>query len=215
MAKHPFTPEFDNLPGTLPIFPLPGAILLPNAPLPLNIFEHRYLNMVFDTLAESRMIGMIQPDPTDSETLSQTGCAGRISSFRETDDGRLLINLTGICRFSVKEEIPTIRGYRRVVPDWHRFASDYHEHLVPVDTKDLMKTLDRYLQANNLEADMETLKTLPGPQMVNFLSVHLPLESGDKQALVEANDVAERIKVLTALTQISSVVPMGPRPVRH
>ncbi|NJN46224.1 MAG: hypothetical protein HC808_06820 [Candidatus Competibacteraceae bacterium] len=124
MSKQVFAPEFDQLPTTLPIFPLTGAIVLPFVQLPLNIFEKRYLTMIFDALSERRMIGMIQPKSTDGDDIYPIGCAGRISSFQETDDGRLLISLTGLCRFEVQEEIPTIRGYRRIIPNWHQYAED-------------------------------------------------------------------------------------------
>jgi len=215
MAKHPFTPDFENLPDTLPIFPLPGVIVLPFTQLPLNIFEPRYLNMVIDALGEARMIGMIQPNPSAKGALYQTGCAGRITLFRETEDGRLLISLTGICRFHIQEEIPAIRGYRRSIPDWRPFADDYFENETPVATRELMATLDAFFQVHNLEADMNVLKAMADPQLVNFLAVNLPLEPGDKQALVEAKDITERAKMLTALTKISAIVHLGPTPLHH
>lgn len=215
MAKHPFTPDFQHLPDTLPLFPLPGAIVLPFTQLPLNIFEPRYLNMVIDALGEARMIGMIQPHPSAREALYQTGCAGRITMFRETEDGRLLISLTGVCRFDIQEEIPTIRGYRRIIPAWGRFTRDYFENETQVDIQELIAALAVFLQVNNLEADMNRLQAMPGPQLVNFLAVNLPFEPADKQALVEATDIAERAKILTTLTEIAAAAQQDPTPWHH
>ena len=135
--------------------------------------------------------------------------------FRETEDGRLLISLTGICRFDIQEEIPTIRGYRRIIPAWGRFARDYFENETQVDTRELMATLEVFLRVHNLEADMNRLKTMPDPRLVNFLAVNLPFEPADKQALVEATDITERAKILTALTKIAAAAQQGPTPWHH
>ena len=129
MSHSHFSIPFERLPRALPIFPLPGTIVLPRADLPLNVFEPRYLNLVADALAGSRLVGMIQPDPDGGgeRHLCRTGCAGRITQYRETADGRIEMILSGVCRFELGEELPTVRGYRLVVPDWDRFASDYRE----------------------------------------------------------------------------------------
>ena len=201
MSKHVFTPEFDNLPNTLPIFPLSGAIVLPFVQLPLNIFERRYLHMCFDALSESRMIGMVQPLSPTGEAIYPIGCGGRITSFQETSDGRLLIALTGVCRFQVKAEIPSIRGYRRIIPDWEPYSEDYLENEAKISTAELIVTLNAFFKVAHIEADMDTLKTLPGPQMINFLAMNLPLEPGEKQALLEANGIYERGRMLTALAK--------------
>src|SRR6266446_4748684 len=116
------------LPLVLPIFPLAGVLLLPRGRLPLNIFEPRYLAMTRDALAGERLIGMVQPsDPRvagDNPPVYPTGCAGRLTQFSETDDGRFLITLTGVSRFRIREELPLLSGYRRVIPDWQQFADD-------------------------------------------------------------------------------------------
>ncbi|CAG0947976.1 partial Lon protease 2, partial [Anaerolineae bacterium] len=129
MSAHPFSLPFDQLPASLPIFPLPHAVAMPGCQLPLNIFEPRYLKMVFDALGDQRLIGMVQPElsAADAKTLAlyKTGTAGRITFFNETSDGRLLVVLTGVCRFDIVEEIPTTRGYRRALVDWSRFRCDH------------------------------------------------------------------------------------------
>lgn len=127
MHRNPFTLPFDRLPADIAVFPLSGAVLMPGTQLPLNVFEPRYLNMVEDALGARRLIGMIQPLDEDERVLSKTGCAGRISSFSETDDGRIILVLTGLCRFDVVDELPLARGYRRVRADWTRFNGDYQD----------------------------------------------------------------------------------------
>src|SRR5438874_3440975 len=139
------------LPAILPIFPLAGVLLLPRGRLPLNIFEPRYLAMTRDALAGERLIGMVQPsDPATSgsnPTVYPTGCAGRITSFSETEDGRFLITLTGTCRFRIREELPLLEGYRRVVPEWSEFARDLESENEPAfDRERLMRGLRAYFQ---------------------------------------------------------------------
>ena len=122
MDKNPYAPTFDTLPDILPIFPLSGVLLLPHGQLPLNIFEPRYVAMVEDALSTHRMIGMLQPK-NDNE-IYQTGCAGKITEFTEMPDGRYIINLSGICRFKIFDELETLKGYRRARPDWQPFEGD-------------------------------------------------------------------------------------------
>jgi Lon protease-like protein len=203
MNSNPFIVPYDRLPGTLPIFPLSGAIVLPGSELPLNIFEPRYLNMVNDALNTHRMIGMIQPD-TDAEDatdLCHTGCAGRITQYRETGDGRIELLLSGVCRFDCGEELPTTRGYRLIVPDWTRFSIDYTDHegkLHGVHER-FVKTLKHYFMANGLEADWPMLEHLPTVRLMNSLIMALPLSEQDKQALLETVEPAERLYALGAL----------------
>src|SRR5438132_9652606 len=143
------------LPTILPIFPLPGVLLLPRGRLPLNIFEPRYLAMTRDALAGERLIGMVQPsDPGASgsnPTVYPTGCAGRITSFSETEDGRFLITLTGTCRFRIREELPLLEGYRRIVPEWGEFVRDLESELEPgFDRERLMRSLRAYFQQHQI-----------------------------------------------------------------
>jgi Lon protease-like protein len=217
---NPFTPDFNALPSTLPIFPLSGTILLPQGQLPLNIFEPRYLNMTFDALGADRMIGMIQPDASAvgraRNGLYPTGCAGRISSFAETNDGRLLITLTGACRFDVAEEIKTTRGYRRVIAGWQRFEDDTNEQSNGgVDSATLLDALSDYFESRKVQAEWDSLRKLSGQVLVNILAMNLPFEPADKQALVEAVTPWERMELLVALAQLSVSDRDRFGPIRH
>jgi Lon protease-like protein len=203
MMRSPFVAAFDQLPERLPIFPLPGAIVMPGGELPLNIFEPRYLNMVSDSLSTHRMIGMVQPDPTarDGTGLCRTGCAGRITQYRETADGRIEMVLLGVCRYDLGEEFPTTRGYRLIVPDWSRFRDDYadHDHLLRDQQGLLIRTLKRYFEAKQLKVDWNMLEGFPTVGLVNSLGMALPLSEQHKQALLETVDSAERLHIFTEM----------------
>jgi len=200
---NPFNVPFDQLPDTLPVFPLPGVIVMPGSELPLNIFEPRYLNMVSDALGSHRMIGMVQPDPNakGDDGLCHTGCAGRITQYRETDDGRIEMLLTGVCRFDLGEELPTTRGYRLVIPLWSRFSNDYTDHEVMLSSaKDLLtQTLKAYLQSKNLDADWATLERLSTMRLLSSMCMALPLSAADKQLLLETTHPAERLNTFIAI----------------
>jgi hypothetical protein len=216
MHGNPFTLPFDRLPVSLPVFPLPGTIVMPGAPLPLNIFEPRYLNMVIDALAEDRMIGMVQPDPAAkdprAEALCRTGTAGRITGFNETRDGRFLIRLTGVCRFDIQEEVPTVRGYRRVVADWSRFAVDYEPGGRVPERRDLLDRLKAYAATHQLQIEWDALRPLDDLSLVNVLATMLPLGVEDKQALVESVTLPDRARLLSALLEIAQTpFDEGPR----
>ncbi len=155
--------KVDELPTTIPVFPLTGVLLLPRGRLPLNIFEPRYLAMTEDALAQRhRLIGMIQPTEPEQDgkppKLFPTGCAGRITSFSETEDGRFLITLTGLCRFTIVEEVETMRGYRRVVADFARWQNDLQsESSAGIDRKHLLELLKAYFSSASISADWEAI----------------------------------------------------------
>ena len=211
MSTNPFITPFDSLPSTLPIFPLPGAIVMPGAELPLNIFEPRYLNMINDAIASHRMIGMVQPDPNGEgeDGICRTGCAGRITQFRETNDCRIEMVLTGVCRFDVVEELPTTRGYRLIVPDWSRFADDYVDHadLVQGDHERLMQTLERFFDLKGYEADLAMLKQLSVARLVDSLTMALPFDAAEKQMLLETVEPEQRLTNFIALIDGEFDVP--------
>jgi Lon protease-like protein len=218
-----FAPSFDTFPATLPIFPLPGALLLPGGKLPLQIFEPRYLAMTRDALASDRLIGIIQPLRQDSETeglvshtaaLYPIGCAGRITAYSETDDGRYLITLTGVCRFAIQKELPTVGGYRRVVPDFERFRTDMDAAATAnVDRQRLLKALQAYFAHQKISIDPGAVVDIPDDKLVTSLAMVCPFEAKEKQALLEAADLAERSRVMTALLELGAFAGQddGPR----
>lgn len=206
-----FHPAFEELPPEIAIFPLSGALLLPGGRLPLNIFEPRYLAMTFDSLATGRMFGMVQPDPglPRHDAGAQTyriGCLGRLSSFAETEDGRLLITLTGVIRFRIVEEIAPHRGYRRVRADYASFRGDLAvEGPAPqVDRRALLGALRPYFRARGIEANWDAIESTDDATLVTTLSMVCPFDVREKQALLEADGVSARAAMLIALMQIDS-----------
>ena len=196
------------LPSILPIFPLTGVLLLPRGRLPLNIFEPRYLAMTRDALAAERLIGMVQPsDPrvaADNPPVYPTGCAGRITSFSETGDGRFLITLTGISRFRIREELPLLEGYRRVVPEWREFARDLASDDEPAFDRDrLLRGLRAFFQHHKIEADWDAVTSVPGERLVTSIAMICPFDPSEKQALLEAPDLGERARLLTAIVEMA------------
>lgn len=201
-----------DLPETIPLFPLNGVILLPRSNLPLNIFEPRYLQMTDDILAGDRIIGMIQPAAgakaglRDDEIvpLRTIGCAGRITEFSETDDGRLLITLTGICRFTIEKELETEKAYRSFSVSYNNFEDD----LLPgfgeskVNRENLLKVLRTYLNLHELDADWDSIHQSSNEFLVNTLSIISPYGPEEKQALLETEDLKSRSEVLIALAEM-------------
>lgn len=220
MTRNPFAAEQEALPRILPIFPLPAVLLLPRGRLPLNVFEPRYLAMIEDALGQSRLIGMIQP--TDARTklreppVYEVGCAGRITTFEEADDGRLLITLTGVCRFTVAHEMPLHRGYRRVVPDWTRFADDLLEE-PPVSAEGaagperarLIAGLRGYFRAQGIEANWEAVESTPVELLVTSVAMICPFNLQEKQALLEAATLADRVRLLIGLVEMAVLERVG------
>ena len=198
-----------DLPQVIPVFPLPGAILLPRGQLPLNIFEPRYLNMIDDAMAGDRIIGMIQPQggPQRLPGLSPIGCAGRITSFAETSDGRYLITLTGCARFRLGNEIPTQTPYRQIRADFAPFEADLRAPPVDdvgLDRDGLLDAPRAYLETRGLDIDWDTAETAPPEALINSLSMALPFDPPEKQALLEAASLTDRSTVLTALLTIDA-----------
>ncbi len=217
--RNPFDPRFEQLPDTLPIFPLSGVLLLPGGKLPLNIFEPRYLAMIFDALAGHRMIGMVQPVqpggyagdglPTDDgrPKVHKVGCAGRIVSYNETEDGRLLLALSGVCRFEVGRELELAQGgYRRVSSIFSPFRSDldHADEMVELDRERLMAALAAFFRGKNLSTDWDAVKQAADGNLVTSLSMVLPFGPVEKEALLEAADTSARAKLLVAFLEMAA-----------
>ena len=198
-----------ELPPVIPVFPLPGALLLPRGQMPLNIFEPRYLAMVDDCFRDGhRLIGMIQPDVAhagsgDKPALYKIGGVGRITQLAESGDGRYLIELTGVARFRVEEEVTVLTPYRQCRVDYS-FADDFvaRKGENAVDRESLLKALAGFLKANKLNADWEGIEKAPNEALVNALAMMSPYGSADKQAMLEAPDLKTRAEILVALTEI-------------
>lgn len=202
--------SIDELPGAVPMFPLSGVLLLPRGQLPLNVFEERYINMVRDAMATDRSIGIIQPrrkervDNVDHPEVYETGCLGRITEHRETEDGRILITLTGLCRFEVAEELPLLHGYRRVTPRYDDYADDLAESRERiVDRPRLLQALKAWIVAKGIAADWDSIRAAPDERLVTALAMMCPFAPNEKQALLECHDLIERGRVMTALIEMS------------
>jgi Lon protease-like protein len=199
-----------DLAPVIPVFPLAGALLLPRGQLPLNIFEPRYLAMVDDALRDGhRMIGMVQPDVThsgdaDNPKLYQVGCVGRITQLAESGDGRYILQLTGVSRFRVAEEIAASTEYRQCRADYAPFIDDFtaRKGEEEVDRTHLLEALSAFLKANQLQADWDDIERAPNEALVNALAMMAPYGPAEKQALLEAPDLKSRAEVLIALTEM-------------
>lgn len=234
--RSPTQTRYEGLPEELPIFPLSGALLLPWGRLPLNIFEPRYLNMVLDAMSSGRIFGMIQPDQTKLDraraegssadgnviTLSteppvyNVGCAGRIVSFEETDDGRILISLKGLIRFRIAEELQGRKGYRRVKAVYDDFKTDMDDApKIDLDRDTLLERLKPYLDAQGMKVNIDVIKNLSDTTLVTSLCMICPFDPREKQALLESPTLQERAKTLMTLLQMGmfdiSGKPDGPR----
>jgi uncharacterized protein len=207
-----FHPSVKDLPEEFPIFPLPGAVLLPQGKLPLRIFEPRYVAMTEDALGRGRMFGMIQPDSSLPETevgpgLFRVGCLGRLSSFSETDEGHYLITLTGLIRFAIAAEIAMNRGYRRVRADFTAYTADLDLDAQPIglSRETLLAALRGYFSQRGIDANWDAIKRLSDDMLVVTLAMVCPFEPAEKQALLEAPDDAERAKALLTLLQMGAL----------
>lgn len=203
----------EDLPGTIPVFPLRGAILLPRATLPLSVFEPRYLSMIEDILSGPRILGIVQPERSDTDEespsgkaagLRMVGCAGRLTAFQELNDNRVLVTVTGIARFDIFGEALTAKPYRLCEVGYDPYAADFRsgegeEH---VDRSNLLRVLKSYLEAHKLSGDWRAILSAPTEYLVNSLSIASPYGPEEKQALLEARDLKSRAEVLIALAEM-------------
>jgi Lon protease-like protein len=209
--------KISDLPLVIPVFPLDGALLLPGGQLPLNIFEPRYLNMLDDAMSGERIIGMIQTRPNavnrgadpQRPALAPIGCAGRVTSFAETSDGRYLVTLTGVCRFRAGDELPVRTPYRQMRVDFSPYEPDLREDgpggtRTAADIDRLLAALRRYLDHRGLAIDWSDAESAPSDALINSLAMALPFDPMEKQALLEAETIFERKATLTALLEIDA-----------
>lgn len=204
--------QLSDLPQLIPVFPLDGALLLPGGELPLQIFEPRYLNMVDDAMAGDRVIGMIQTrgGSRSRPKLATVGCVGRITSYAETSDGRYLITLTGVCRFQAGEELDLRLPYRQLRANYDRFGDDLDDEEAQASEAARARfatALKNYLNQRELDIDWETAHEAPLEALVNSLCMGLPFDPAEKQAFLEAPDLAGRFEVLTTLLEIDASDP--------
>ena len=238
MAGGIFDPEFDQLPKRIPIFPLSSALLLPGGQLPLNIFEPRYLAMVTHALATpTRLIGMVQPldhhaggdiandnranddgandDGADAAGLFETGCAGRLSFFQESDDGRFVIALNGVCRFHRLRQELDPNGFLVADVDWQPFANDLRVDVSALDRDPLIKVMKRYFDMKGFETDWTQIENSDNHQLLATLSMICPFEVAEKQALLEADSMAKRADLLIAMMEMALHDETGGNDARH
>ena len=230
MAGGIFDPEFDQLPMRIPIFPLPSALLLPGGQLPLNIFEPRYLAMVTHALATpTRLIGMVQPldyyaggdsandggANNDGAGLFETGCAGRLSFFQESDDGRFVIALNGVCRFHRLRHELDPNGFLVADVDWQPFANDLRVDVSALDRDPLIKVMKRYFDMKGFETDWAQIENSDNHQLLATLSMICPFEVAEKQALLEADSMAKRADLLIAMMEMALHDETGGNDARH
>ncbi len=203
----------DPLPEIIPVFPLSGVLLLPRGRMPLNIFEPHYVAMIDDALgAPHRVIGMVQPldegRAGQPPALYPIGCLGKITSFNENEDGRYryLITLTGVSRFTVKEELEGRRGYRRMRVDHAPWHGDLDvQHLEGLNRPKLLSTLKRYFAANDISADWKTIAETPDDRLITTLCMVCPFSANEKQALLEARDPTARATTLMTLMEMATL----------
>jgi uncharacterized protein len=200
-----------DLPEIIPVFPLPGALLLPRGQMPLNIFEPRYLAMVDDSFRDGhRLIGMIQPDVahspknSDKPALFRVGCVGRITQLAESGDGRYILELTGVARFKIVEELEVLTAYRQCKVDFFTYVDDFTARMGEdeVDREALLAVLADFLKANNLKVDWEGVESAPNEALVNALAMMSPYGPAEKQAMLEAPDLKTRAEILIAVTEM-------------
>lgn len=208
-----------DLPQTIPLFPLAGAILLPRGVVALNVFEPRYLNMIDDALGGSRLIGLIQPaigqEDEPHPDLAEVGAVGRITAFSETDDGRYLVSLTGICRFELEMELDAGTPYRQAVVLYDAFAEDFATATgEKIDRKHLIASLKTYAGLHGFEVEWSSVERAPTETIVNVAAQICPFDAAAKQALLEAISLEERTQALIALLEWDAASDNQHRPMQ-
>jgi len=208
-----------DLPQTIALFPLEGAVLYPRGMLALNIFEPRYLNMIDDALGDQRLIGMIQPAVGHEQQaipdLAEIGTVGRITTFSETDDGRYLVTLTGIARFNLEREIKSGSPYRQALVSFDAFAADFTPASDrSIDRETLMRSLKTYAALHGFQVDWDSVEQAPTETVINVAAQICPFDAVAKQALLEAETLDDRCRALIALLEWDVASDDQPRPLQ-
>ena len=207
--QNPFSIEFNDLPKSLPVFPLPSVLLLPGGRLPLNIFEPRYISMILDSLLHQRLIGIIQTRTAVEELVADkaeiftTGCVGRIVSFTESSDGRLLITLDGLCRFNLLGELEVSNGYRRFNVSFDKYKGDMEDPEGFIERREFGELVKEYFDSENLNIDIGALDKITDKKLLANLAMLCPFETSEKQALMEAENFDEMLEIMGALMKMS------------
>ena len=188
----------NNFPKTLPVFPLSGVIYFPKTNLPLNIFEQRYLNLVKDVYDKDKLMGMVQ-SKKEGKSVYQVGCLGKISDYQKSKDGRILINLTGISRFKILEEISNNKLYREFRVDYKDFIEDTRDIKSEIDTKSLMDQVKKFFEKNGLLLNWKEFEKLDQSQRINTLAMIAPVTNEEKQKLLESVSIRDKINTLESI----------------
>jgi len=198
----------NDLPTTIPLFPLDNVLLLPFGKLPLNIFEERYLNMAFDSLKKNRMIGIIQPKNNNNEFFMM-GCIGKITSFIETPDYRIVLNLEGVCRFILQDYLLTPKGYYQASIDYKDFKEDLFEIEPAINRSELIQKYSNFFKMKKLEIDQEVLSETSNLQLLSTLAMLAPFNKIDKQAILESSNVIERMNTINSILDLNTFQVVG------
>ncbi len=201
--KKLFEVDSNNIPSSIPIFPLDNVLLLPFGKLPLNIFEERYIKMTLDSLQTHRMIGIIQPKNNNNE-LFQMGCIGKITSYIETPDYRLVLNLEGICRFVLNERNLTTNGYYQAKIDCQNYLSDLNNMEPNVDRSDLIQKYTNFFKMKKLDIDKDVLSETSNLQLLSTLAMLAPFNKIDKQAILESPNISTRINTINSILDLNT-----------
>ena len=201
--KNLFIVNSDQLPSSIPLFPLDNVLLLPFGKLPLNIFEERYLNMALDSLKTHRMIGVIQPKNNNNELFTM-GCIGKITSYVETPDYRIVLNLEGICRFNLEERNLTTKGYYQAEVKYSNYLDDLNQIEPQIDRDSLIRKYDNFFRMKKLEIDKDVLSETSNIQLLSTLAMLAPFNKIDKQAILESPNVLTRVNIINSILDLNT-----------
>ena len=202
-TKELFEVKSDQIPSSIPLFPLDNVLLLPFGKLPLNIFEERYLKMAFDSLKNHRMIGVIQPKNNNNE-LFMMGCIGKITSFIETPDYRIVLNLEGVCRFILKERNLTPNGYYQANIECHDYFDDLNSMEPQIDRESLITKYENFFKMKKLEIDKNVLSDTSNLQLLSTLAMLAPFNKIDKQAILESPNLLSRVSTINSILDLNT-----------